>query len=79
MFLSQKPILYALNIGESTTLGTDLDAAMSLFKLDEIAQRPSAGATAICGKVEAELAEMDDEEAAQSWAATVCMRAGRCG
>jgi hypothetical protein len=51
MFLSQKPILYAVNIGESTTLG-------------EEAHRPNAGATAICGKVEAELAEMDDAEAA---------------
>ena len=65
MFLSQKPILYALNIGESTTLGTDLEAAVSLFKLDEVAHRPNAAATAICGKVEAELAEMDDEEAAE--------------
>jgi hypothetical protein len=65
MFLSQKPILYVLNIGESTTLGTDLDGAVSLFKLDEVAHRPNAGATAICGKVEAELAEMDDEEAAE--------------
>jgi GTP-binding protein YchF len=65
MFLSQKPILYALNIGESTTLGTDLDAAVSRLKLDEVAHRPNAGATAICGKVEAELAEMDDEEAAE--------------
>ncbi len=65
MFLSQKPILYALNIGESTTLGTDLDAAVSRFKLEEVAHRPNAGATAICGKVEAELAEMDDEEAAE--------------
>ena len=65
MFLSQKPILYALNIGESTTLGADLDAAVSRFKLDEVARRPNAGATAICGKVEAELAEMDDEEAAE--------------
>jgi ribosome-binding ATPase len=64
MFLSQKPILYALNIGESMTLGTDLDAAVSKYKLDEVAQRPNSGATAICGKVEAELAEMDDEEAA---------------
>ena len=63
MFLSQKPILYALNIGESTTLGADLDAAVSKFGLDEVAGRPNAGATAICGKVEAELAEMDDEEA----------------
>jgi GTP-binding protein YchF len=65
MFLSQKPILYALNIGESTALGDDLDAAVSRWKLDEVARRPNAGATAICGKVEAELAEMDDEEAAE--------------
>jgi GTP-binding protein YchF len=65
MFLSQKPILYALNIGESTTLGDDLESAVTRFKLDEIAHRPNAGATAICGKVEAELAEMDDEEAAE--------------
>jgi ribosome-binding ATPase YchF (GTP1/OBG family) len=65
MFLSQKPILYALNICESTTLGDDLEAAVSRFKLDEVAHRPNAGATAICGKVEAELAEMDDAEAAE--------------
>jgi ribosome-binding ATPase YchF (GTP1/OBG family) len=45
MFLSQKPILYALNIGESTTLGADLEAAVSRFKLDEVAHRPNAGAT----------------------------------
>ena len=64
MFLSQKPMLYALNIGESMTLGADLEAAVSKFKLDEIAHRPNAAATAICGKVEAELAEMDDAEAA---------------
>ena len=65
MFLSQKPILYAVNIGESMTLGDDLNAAVSLYRLDEVASRPNAGATAICGKVEAELAEMDDEEAAE--------------
>ncbi len=64
MFLSQKPILYAVNIGESMTLGADLDAAVKRYCLEEVAQRPNAGATAICGKVEAELAEMDDAEAA---------------
>src|SRR5271157_3631975 len=46
MFLSQKPILYAVNIGESTTLGDDLEAAVSRFKMDEVAHRPNAGATA---------------------------------
>jgi ribosome-binding ATPase YchF (GTP1/OBG family) len=64
MFLSQKPILYVLNIGESMELGQDLDSAVNRFKLDDVAHRPNAGATAICGKVEAELAEMDDAEAA---------------
>ena len=64
MFLSQKPILYVLNISESASLGADLEAAVSRFKLDEVARRPNAAATAICGKVEAELAEMDDAEAA---------------
>jgi GTP-binding protein YchF len=64
MFLSQKPILYSLNIGESGNLGADLDSAVARFNLDEVARRPNAGATAICGRVEAELAEMDDAEAA---------------
>jgi hypothetical protein len=64
MFLSQKPILYVLNVGESATLGADLEGAVSRYKLDALASRPNAGVTAICGKVEAELAEMDDAEAA---------------
>jgi len=63
MFLSQKPVLYVLNISESTTLGTDLEAAVEKYGLATISTRPGTGATAICGKVEAELAEMPDEEA----------------
>jgi GTP-binding protein YchF len=65
MFLSEKPILYVLNVNESTELGTELEAAASKYKLTEIAARPNAGAAAICGKVEAELAEMSDADAAE--------------
>jgi GTP-binding protein YchF len=65
MFLSEKPILYVLNIGESTQLGQDLEAAVGQYKLTEVAARPNAGASAICGKVEAELSEMSDEDAAE--------------
>jgi len=65
MFLSEKPMLYVLNIGESTELGSDLEAAAAKFKLSEVAARPNAGVSAICGKVEAELAEMSDEDAAE--------------
>src|SRR5437660_7017264 len=65
MFLSEKPMLYVLNIGESTHLGKDLEDAVSKYNLTEVASRPNAGASAICGKVEAELAEMTDEDAAE--------------
>jgi len=65
MFLSQRPILYVLNISESTTLGTDVEAAVGKYGLTEAAARPNSGATAICGKVEAELADMEDDEAAE--------------
>jgi GTP-binding protein YchF len=65
MFLSEKPILYVLNIGESTALGRELDEAVAKYNLTEIAARPNAGATAICGKVEAELSEMSDADAAE--------------
>src|SRR6202035_1926539 len=65
MFLSEKPMLYVLNIGESTELGKDLEAAVGKYKLTEVAARHNAGASAICGKVEAELAEMSDEDSAE--------------
>jgi hypothetical protein len=65
MFLSEKPILYVLNIGESTELGKDLESAVQKYKLQEVASRLNAGATAICGKVEAELSEMSDADAAE--------------
>ena len=65
MFLSQKPMLYVLNVSESADLGSELERAVDKYKLAGLAGRPNSGATAICGKVEAELAEMDDAEAAE--------------
>src|SRR2546421_6545244 len=65
MFLSEKPILYVLNVSESTELGKDLEDAVAKYKLGDVASRPNSGATAICGKVEAELSEMSDADAAE--------------
>ncbi len=65
MFLSQKPILYVLNLNESSTLGSDVEAAISKYNLTEVASRRNAGTSAICGKVEAELATMPDQDAAE--------------
>jgi GTP-binding protein YchF len=65
MFLSEKPILYVLNISETQELSKALEEAVAKYKLTEIASRPNAGATAICGKVEAELSEMSDADASE--------------
>jgi ribosome-binding ATPase len=65
MFLSEKPTLYVLNISESGELGKDLEGAVTKYSVAEIASRPHVGATAICGKVEAELSEMNDADAAE--------------
>jgi len=65
MFLSEKPILYVLNISESAELGKDLENSVQKYHLAEVASRPNSGATAICGKVEAELSEMSDAETAE--------------
>ena len=65
MFLSEKPILYVLNVNETPELGKELENAVSKYKLNEIVSRPNASATAICGKVEAELAEMTEADAAE--------------
>jgi len=65
MFLSEKPILYVLNVSESSELGQDLEQAIGKYKVTEAAAHPNAAAAAICGKVEAELAEMSDADAAE--------------
>src|SRR6516225_4467009 len=85
MFLSEKPILYVLNISESTTLGKDLEEAIAKYGVAQLRGAAPTGpgersspetqpgaqlqrnraATAICGKVEAELAEMSDADAAE--------------
>jgi hypothetical protein len=64
MFLSEKPMLYVLNVSESPELGKELETAVQKYKLTEVASRPNASATAMCGKVEAELSEMSDADAA---------------
>src|SRR5438270_5190248 len=40
MFLSEKPILYVLNVSETTDLGKELDSAVAKYKLTEVASRP---------------------------------------
>lgn len=62
-FLSQKPILYVLNLGESDAARFSEVEAQYREKL--LQGRTNAEVTAVCGKIEAELAELSPEEAAE--------------
>src|SRR6516162_108433 len=44
MFLSEKPMLYVLNVGESPTLAKDLDKAVAKYGLSQAAARLHTGA-----------------------------------
>jgi len=63
LFLSQRPMLFVLNLGDDEA--ADLDTAIERHKLSALQGRPNTAVVAICGRLEAELAEMDDKEAAE--------------
>ena len=59
-FLSRKPMLYVLNLGESAA--GKLHEREKLFREGLLAGRGGVSVTAVCGKIEAELAELPPEE-----------------
>jgi GTP-binding protein YchF len=59
-FLSQKPMLYVLNLGEADA--PRLHEKEQQFRQGPLAGRKNTAVTAICGKVEAELAELPADE-----------------
>jgi ribosome-binding ATPase len=61
LFLSQRPMLFVLNLGDDEA--ADLDTAIERHKLSALQGRPNTAVVAICGRLEAELAEMDEKEA----------------
>ena len=60
-FLSQKPILFVLNIGEEDA--GRMHEIEEEYRKGPLAGRARTAVTAICGKIEAELAELSAEEA----------------
>ena len=60
MFLSQKPMLYVLNLGEEDA--ARLKEREEEFRKTDLGNRPKTAITAVCGKIEAELAELGPEE-----------------
>lgn len=62
-FLSSKPVLYVLNLGERDAARAN--AAGDFAREAGFEQRAKTEVSAVCGKVEAELAELDQAEAAE--------------
>src|SRR5579872_2744963 len=67
MFLSLRPMLYVLNLGDDEA--DKLDTAVERHGLQSLLGRPQSAVVAICGRIEAELAELDDAAAAELLAA----------
>lgn len=61
-FLSQKPMLLVLNLGEEDA--PRLHEVEEQYRNGALAGKARTGVTAVCGKIEAELAELPREEAA---------------
>src|SRR6202043_767895 len=63
LFLSQRPMLFVLNVGDEEA--AQLDSAVERHKLTSLQGRPNTAVIAVCGRLEAELAEMEEKEAAE--------------
>jgi GTP-binding protein YchF len=63
MLLSQKPMLYVLNLGDEEA--GEIDRVVEKYKLEKLTTKPHTGVVPFCGKIEAELAELEDAEAAE--------------
>ena len=75
MFLTQKPMLYVLNLGDEEA--PEIDRVVEKYHLEKLATKPHTAVVPFCGKIEAELAELDDAEAAEMMSAYGLKESGR--
>jgi GTP-binding protein YchF len=74
-FLTQKPMLYVLNLGDDEI--SDIDHVIEKHKLEKLATKPQTAVVPFCGKIEAELAELPDAEVAEMMKAYGIAESGR--
>ena len=75
MFLTQKPMIYVLNLGDEEA--ADIDRVVQKYKLENLSTKPQTAVVPFCGKIEAELAELEDAEAAEMMKAYGLAESGR--
>jgi hypothetical protein len=59
--MTAKPVLYVANVGENDLAGND----PLVHKLREYARQAGAGVVCVCAKLEAEIAELDEQDRAE--------------
>src|SRR6202161_4056929 len=74
-FLSRKPMLYVLNLGDEEA--ADIDRVIEKYHLEKLTTKPHTAVVPFCGKIEAELSELPDAEAAEMMRAYGLAESGR--
>lgn len=75
LFLTRKPMLYVLNLGDSEA--GEIDRVIEKHHLEKLTTKPQTAVVPFCGKIEAELAELPDAEAAEMMSAYGLKESGR--
>jgi len=75
MFLTRKPMLYVLNFGDEEA--PQIDQVIEKYHLQKLVVKPQTAVVPFCGKIEAELAELNDAEAAEMMRAYGLAESGR--
>jgi ribosome-binding ATPase len=75
MFVSRKPMLVALNLGDDAA--SDMQAAVARLNLSKLEGKARTAVVPFCGKVEAELADLNPMEAAELMGAYGLKEPGR--
>jgi GTP-binding protein YchF len=74
-FLTQKPMLYVLNLGDEEA--AEIDRVIEKHHLEKLASKAHTAVVPFCGKIEAELADLTDAEAAEMMSAYGLTESGR--
>ena len=75
MFLTRKPMLYVLNLGDDEA--AEIGRVVEKYHLEKLASKPQTAVVPFCGKIEAELADLGDAEAAEMMQAYGLAESGR--
>lgn len=75
MFLTRKPMLYVLNLSDEEA--PEVDRAVEKHHLEKLVSKPQTAVVPFCGKIEAELAELDEAEVGEMMRAYGLAESGR--